>query len=118
MKRDLDVIREILLQVESLGLNERVKYDSTYDSPEEIHNALLLLDARFIVSESQDTFRRRAISIARMTDSGHTFLDSIRDPSILSKVKQELLKVGGGASLNTIQTLANKFVLEGLGLGG
>ncbi len=119
MKRDLDVIREILLEVESLGLDEKMRYDSATDSPEKIHNIYLLDDAGYIVSQYMNfAGGRRTIIIDRLTNNGHDFLDSIRDERVLAKVKTRLAEVGGQATLHVIKTLADQGVAEILKLGG
>ncbi|MYA61720.1 MAG: DUF2513 domain-containing protein, partial [Dehalococcoidia bacterium] len=56
------------------------------------------------------------IYISRLTNSGHDFLDSIRDDGILSKVKTRLLAVGGEASLEVIRALATSLIKQQLGI--
>ena len=136
MKRDLNVIREVLLEVEALEPDEMLKYDSSpfsdadegENQPEKFYNALLLLDSghiRLVLHnlgeiqgrteyESKDPEYWGVIEIARLTNSGHDLLDSIRDPGILAKVRKELTS---NTTLETVQTIANRFILESLGLG-
>ncbi len=140
MKRDLDLMREIMLDLEDrahykgslkiynstptdLELMRGVELsqeDACNASPEKYHNALLLHDAGFIKENYHFAGIRRTsnieIYISRLTNSGHDFLDSIRDDGILSKVKTRLIDVGGGASLEVIGSLATSLIKQQLGI--
>jgi hypothetical protein len=138
-------MREILLEVEKLPFNEVTQYyndplyaDERRGSPEKFHNALLLHDAGYILlatnyvqpkfgeqhdmnsTTSQmlnDPHYTNEVSILRLTNAGHDFLDSIRDERVLAKVKTRLAEVGGQAALHVIKTLADQGVAEILKLG-
>jgi Hypothetical protein (DUF2513) len=116
MKRDLDLMREILLAIEA---SEGPLYlpliaDPPRPSGEIGHHVQLLQDVGYIeakiftVRESPDI----AGAIIRMTNSGHDYLDSVRDPRVWNKTKSVLEKVGGSAALDVVKDIAAKFMAE------
>ena len=97
MKRNLDLIREILLHIET-----GEEYDGTrefyYSTPEELglagytpeqfaYHCTLLIEDGYI--DGAATFVN-VITVRRLTSEGHDFLDDIRDPSAWRKVKARL----------------------------
>jgi hypothetical protein len=95
MKRDMDLIRDLLLFVESdsrfdgvQGLAPSVPSDmgiSNHSMKEIIYHLNLLLKEKFL-----DGIPRlvRAPIISNLTWQGHEFLDDIRDPDIWDKTKE------------------------------
>ena len=119
MKRNLDLIRNILFAVEnsnsidaSLTLNSLLKL---HQDPELIlYHVFLLDDAGFIIGIFDET--APYISIARLTNEGHDYLDTIRDDSVWKQTKNTLGKISGSASLEVVKTIASKLALTFLGL--
>jgi hypothetical protein len=93
MKRDMDIIRLLLLQQES---GEDPPELAKYDVKLVVYNCALMLDAGFIEGEviSDASGSPAAAVIIRMTWAGHDFLDSTRDPTIWNKAKERVLKPG------------------------
>lgn len=93
MKRDMDLIRLLLLQQET---GEDPPELAKYDVPLVVYNCALMLDAGFIegrvISDAKGS--PAAAVIARMTWTGHDFLDSTRDPKIWKQAKEKVLKPG------------------------
>ena len=93
MKRDMDIIRMLLIQQE------------TGDAPPElarhpddlvVYNVALMKDAGLIeaaIAEGGDGTPIGA-AIIRMTWAGHDFLDAARDDTVWRKAKDSLLKPG------------------------
>lgn len=93
MKRDMNLIRLLLLEQES---GESPPELEQFDVPLVVYNCELMLDAGLIeghVVQGPDG-SAVAVSIMRMTWAGHDFLDSCRDPEIWHKAKEKLLKPG------------------------
>jgi hypothetical protein len=91
MKRDMDLIRELLLKIESLEIRqgETLFFNvhglqvQGYGPDQVVYNIELLFDAGFLKGQGgADTF-----GIAGLTWSGHELLDDIRDPEIWRKTK-------------------------------
>ncbi|MDD4254082.1 MAG: DUF2513 domain-containing protein [Methanofollis sp.] len=115
MKRDMDLIRQILLKIEE------------YDGDSEIHNlpvencsheeityhVYLLLDAKLIeghISYGMDTVKPAGYAIYRMTWAGHDFLDACRDEGRWQKAKKIIDKNLKGASFNIINMLLEEIM--------
>jgi Hypothetical protein (DUF2513) len=50
--------------------------------------------------------------ILRMTNSGHDYLDSVRDTKVWNKTKSLLEKVGGSAASEVVKDVAAKVMAE------
>jgi len=97
MKRDMDLIREIMLDYEEFDAkrNTEVAMNPGEEGapPPEVYDyhVTLLGDAGYL--EIKQTKGRAAI--LRMTWEGHEFLDSIRDPEIWEQAKGGAMAAGG-----------------------
>jgi len=94
MKRDMDVVRRILLHVEEA----REPIQSIPDCTPEVfvYNAALLIEAGFlegkIIGGPKGT--PFAAVILRMTWQGHEFLDAARNETVWEIAKEKMLKPG------------------------
>jgi hypothetical protein len=119
MRRDLDLIRKLLLEIEAHDDptdTMHVKGDG-YTPHEVQYHLKLLRDAGMIVAvdfSSGSTMDYRPKSI---TWHGHEFLDAARNDTVWRQVKVLLKDKGIDAPLSVIQQLAVKFVSVQLGLG-
>lgn len=93
MKRDMDLVREILLRVEAdptLNGSRFVVFDTSHfegRSQQEIaYHIDLLFEADFV--KGLATLDAPAAAISRLTWKGHEFLSDTRDPDIWAKVKE------------------------------
>lgn len=97
MKRDLDLIRRILKDVEGMPAGKPLG-NITYPgySKEIIHEHIDLLDqAKFIEVATFKAGTAKNIikyQINRLTWLGHEFLDAAKDDSIWNKAKEKFLK--------------------------
>ena len=90
MKRDMDLIRDLLMQIED-GL-EAFDYDEyDGDSDELDYHLQLMSDAGL----AEFDFLMSAALVRKITWRGHDFLDSIRDPEIWQKTKDGASAAGG-----------------------
>jgi hypothetical protein len=102
MKRDLDLLRGQLLQIERLadGNDCDLELDKGSTGPLEFNEHLRCLhEAGYITAhkvpdDAEDYYHYVPV---RLTNSGHDFLDSIRDQSIWDKTKSGVAAVGGAA---------------------
>lgn len=105
MKRDMDLIRELLLKLEGLDNKPGSIYSLTaYEdlpiegrTPDQIdYHMGLLYEAGLL--DSGDSINRMMSGgwlFSRLSWSGHEFLDSIRDPEVWRRTKEGASKVGG-----------------------
>lgn len=92
MKRDMELIRLLLLQVEQ---GEAPPELSQYSEDETLYNYALMADAGLIVASlTPETGVPIAVSVYRLTWAGHDFLDATRDSTIWNSAKEKILKPG------------------------
>lgn len=110
MKRDMDLLRTLLLGIEErdVGDGQWVSFgDLTLPegtmTPEPLvqEHLRLLLEAGLIEATSADTLSARSIFPRRLTWEGHDFLDTIRDEGVWASTKEAVGKAGGTATLET-----------------
>jgi Hypothetical protein (DUF2513) len=99
MKRDMDLIRELLLKLDDEHLDGNVysvKPDGlgiegrSYD--ELSYHLILLIDAGLLDGERELSGQ---FTLRNITWKGHDFLDSVRDPKVWAKTKDGALAAGG-----------------------
>lgn len=123
MKRDLDLIRLILIEIENSsekGLSIYDLADSLKSDVEIINYQIeLLCDAKFIKlrglttvltpeSKKYDDFK-----IDRLTLSGHDYIDSIRNDTVWNKLKEKTGTLFTSLAFNVIQKESN-LIIENL----
>ena len=110
MKRDLDLIRKILLEIEKMPAgSDPVQIHSVggdYSSEEITHHLGLVHDVGFIDAEKIATYDGTTYLVHRMTWGGHDYLDSVRSDAVWSRVQRKLGKIGGTAALESVKQLA------------
>lgn len=122
MKRDIDLIRNMLLHIESSDRpRELLNKDFLHLHPDiEIINyhLYLLVDANYICARDIWAYGQdyHDYVVKYLTNSGCDYLDSIRNDSIWESTKTTLSKIGDAAALDVIQTIASKIILAKLNL--
>lgn len=114
MKRDMDLIRNILLKVEELDDPPLTKILSDIATDDDIkimieHLRLLIEEAGLITGIAAHTLMGSNWFSMKLTWKGHEYLDNIRDPEIWNKTKQGAQKVGS-FSLDVMSGLAKGFI--------
>lgn len=99
MKRDFDLIRQILFEMEDAPNWNFVETDEEDDPGlRRIYDLRLLQDDALIASNGKYSYR--------MTSRGHDYLDSIRDEGIWKSTKEMVAETGGSATLEIVKSLA------------
>jgi hypothetical protein len=103
MKRDMELVRTLLLKVEELpiGAGHVVGIDWSdeffnvpgYDRDTAIKHFDLLMDAGFIAAPSSQGMTQ--FILTGLSWQGHEFIDSIRNPEVWGKTKAGMKAVGG-----------------------
>ncbi len=113
MRRDMDLIRSILFEVEKQPVNQpwTARPLAGYSKNEVIYHVQLaedqgLVDAR-IAPGSEDAV------VLRLTNNGHEFLDAARSDAIWAKAKEMAKEATGTVTLQAL-TLALKKVIDRL----
>lgn len=117
MKRDMKLIREMLLAIESTPAG---KLYAIEDDPIEGHDIatlqghLRLLDDAGFVAKIHLT--RGGGGCSGLTWAGHEFLDASRSPSVWAKAMKQVQQIGGSVSVSVLQSLLVKIASQELGL--
>lgn len=121
MKRNLDLIRHILLVIETNEdefLTEISFTSEQYNENMVAYHIKLLLDAEYIIANvvEADAGEFVLCIVDRMTNRGHDYLDSVRNDTVWQKTLEKIKGTVGSASLDVIKTVASKIALDFLGL--
>ena len=115
MKRDMDLIRLLLLALESGIESEELK---RYDGDAQVYHMVLLKDAELIdaVIRHDERGIPNGVAFLRMTWKGHEFIDSIRDNELWAKVKKHVLKPTASWTISIVADYAKHEIKKHLGL--
>lgn len=99
MKRDMDLIRKLLLDLETRDKDGSTDSDISLNYPEEqiLYHAYLLVDARLATGFdiSHDGCALPQYSLLSLTWNGHEFLEAARNETNWNKAKNVFAKAGG-----------------------
>lgn len=122
MKRDMDLMRKILLRIEECSdvPPKVLTLDDFMDMKKSSYmislHIDLLCDAGLIeVMDTSIEDGLKDFDIVRLTLAGYEYLDAIRNARVWDRVKQSVSYVGG-ATLDIIKQLAVKELAKELGL--
>lgn len=118
MKRDWDIIRELLLKAEELEPDKTISskdYDTSRIHIINYHTKLLyesgMIDAIDCCTNDGDSY-----FINSLTWEGHDFLDSIRNDDIWNKTKSKVIEKGGTMTFDIVKAVAINFIKSSLNL--
>lgn len=117
MKRDLNIFRDVLLQMEAVPAGHVVEKFNVPDGVSEptfLEHLDLMIKADLIEGQSIRDHNGdvATVVVQKMTNKGYDFLDSIRDNTVWEKTKSKV----GSASLDIVKTVAESIFRAGLGL--
>lgn len=117
MKRDMDLIRSLLLEIEA---NDALA-DPVVEDPKIVDHLKQLDESNFVeglhfIETRGGPAGCQPLPGLRITSAGHDFLDSIRNDTVWSKTKARLSAVGGATAIGVIKSLAIEVSKEALGL--
>ena len=114
MKRDMDLIREILLRVEQskspprdidLNIPEYNEIEITY-------HIGLMYKAGLIEAIDASTTAGNDYLITGLTWNGHEFLDASRNNTVWIKAKEYIASQGGGMTFDILKQILTKFLSD------
>lgn len=110
MKRDWELVRQILLALEGLGDSNGVVTAGDikgYDAENVNYHMRLLNEAGLIQADVMEPLGASVTCFAnRLTWEGHQFLDNIRDNTLWNRVKATIREKGLEISFDTIKFAA------------
>ena len=123
MKRNMNLMREILLRIEDT--DERTSPPDFsidgFSEPEIDYNLDLLINAGLVNGTGQWTFGGTYhVAINGLTWPGHDFLDSVRDKVVWAKVQEKAEEAGhtvASLTIDLVKGLATSVLKSQLGLG-
>lgn len=120
MRRDLDLIRLVLLRIEENDEPTRAMELSVegFSDVQVQYHVKLLKDAGYIVAQDFSSMTGMDYRPKSLTWKGHDFLDAARSATVWNRVKTKLKDIGSDAPLAIVKQLAMKYVQESLGLSG
>ena len=111
MKRDWDIIRDILINLDEKGSEKH--YLTLTDFPgkpkaEISYNVEILLEADLIYGQMLETIGPETNNFVarRLTWSGHEFLDAIRSDKVWIETKETILKKGICMTIDLVSSVA------------
>lgn len=119
MKRDLDLIRKMLLAVEEApsGWAPDLKFEGFADAQVNYH-AYLLIDAGLARGADVTTHGSEGPEaiLQSLTWEGHEFVEAARDETRWQKAKGLVAEKGGGITLDVLKALLVSLAKSALGL--
>nr|DAU42065.1 MAG TPA: Transcriptional regulator, MarR/EmrR family, emrR, transcriptional regulator, DNA-binding [Caudoviricetes sp.] len=110
MKRDMAIIREILLQCEQARSGFDLSSVCTSQDERDLYayHVQLLDDGGYIIANVKRTAGGHAITvyIERMTWAGTELLESLRNESVFKETMKRLAKTAGVFSVSLVQSIA------------
>lgn len=119
MRRDMDLIRELVLKLEALpvpaggvchvhGADKALSVDGHTPDEIEYHLSLIEQSGLLNISDARPTY---GVVFRGLTPAGHDFADAVRDPMIWKKTKDGALAAGGW-TLELLGDLAKGFLKQ------
>ena len=122
MKRNLDLVRKILIQLDEKESPEIIMEMEVegYSSLEVMYHLILMDEKGFLHCERQcsSSTPDRVIKVHpfSLTWEGHEFLEASRDEGLWSKAKASVLSKSGALSFDLVKALLIKMASQELGL--
>ena len=114
MKRDMELIRAILIKVEKLPYDAGFHDISVEGYSEEEINYYVLLahEAGLIDAADLTTMDGVCWKPKRLTYQGHEFLDSARSDTVWNKAKEKLLTTTGTITLEALKVVLPQIMIK------
>lgn len=114
MKRDMDLVREILLEIEKQYVSTAI-YNleiEGYDMTTVAYHCKILYEAGFVSTYKAEYAGNElwSFGVGSLTWDGNDYLDNVRDNSIWRKTKDVITKKGLPLVIDTIKTISTAFI--------
>ena len=114
MKRDMNLVRQVLLEVEKQPFTGSwIDLDIEGYTPETVtYHVMILYEAGLIEAMDLSTFGGSVWKPTSLTWEGHEFLEAARDSSRWKKATSTLLEKTGGIAIDVLKQLLLKLMTE------
>jgi len=111
MKRDMDLVRSILLYVENQDINNKGYSSITIDghASSEILGHVRLMEEHGLLKDCLYDLSGNT-TVRTITWAGYDYLDKVRDDSIWKKTKETIVQKGLPLVFDTIKTISTAFL--------
>ena len=120
MKRDFDLLRALLLRMESINkrsFDEDDLLDLCEDKNLLYLHLHLLVEAGYIKLHDHVSYSGgERFLISHITSSGYDYLDSVRNESVWTPIRKKIGEYGGSLALAIVRDLADAAIRARLGL--
>lgn len=119
MKRDLDLVRLLLLEVEAADKEAPRDIKVLKFSDDEVNYHLaLMIDAALIDGRISRTLGPGVpqVMVIKMTWGGHEYLDDVRSDTVWQKTKEKIGGAASSASVTVVREVAAAVIRTTLGL--
>lgn len=118
MKRDLDLIRKLLIEIEAHQepFSSRTLVIDGFDGAEIAYHVALIEQAGFVVARPLRSSGCLAeFHISALTFAGHDYLDAIRSPRVWQRVKDTAAQAGVSLSVEIAKDIALRITRQIIG---
>jgi Hypothetical protein (DUF2513) len=116
MKRDLELVRKLMLAIESEDTN--LMEIEGYDSSQINYHLELMIEAKLVEGRvTRQAFNRFNITIEKLSWDGCYFLDEARDESVWKKKVEILQEKSGSLSFTLLTQILVSAAKQHFGLG-
>lgn len=123
MKRDIELLRTIVQEIERTPAGERLEASAMrlpdWDAHTVAEHIRLLSEANFIsvvAASAASPGGPKRYLIHGLTWEGHDFCDAVRNDDVWNQVKRSLGKIGGTAGIDVVKSLASSIAKATLGI--
>jgi hypothetical protein len=120
MKRDFELIRKILLEVESSPAGSgpiSIEFPGEYDQPTVNHHVDLLIDAGLINGKViKGNSGIVAMALSGLTWAGHDFIDTASKDTLWRQALEIVKEKGGAVTLDILKELLKQLARNAIGL--
>ena len=116
MKRDMDLVRKILMKLENAHYNMSdidLKIEG-YNREEVSYHIMLLSEAGLIEARNNSSYSKSEWRPIRLTWEGHEFVEASRDEDRWIKAKQIIKERGGGVAFEVVKMILMNLMKESL----
>jgi hypothetical protein len=119
MKRDMELIRALMLSIESQDGDENTDLEPAgYDESQIDYHLELLIEAQLVVGEVHHMMggNRPVMRIERLSWEGHEFLDNARNEPVWKEAMKTIADKGGSTTVGVLTQLLASVAKQHFGL--